>query len=92
VIVGFENKGLKRFFEVGNPKGIRADHRERVRRILTRMNAAEILQDMDAPGLRLHPLKGRRKGRYAVTVSGNWRITFTFDGRNFDKVDLIDYH
>lgn len=92
MIAGFKHKGLKRFFETGSHKGIQATHRAKVRRILARMNAAASLQDMNAPGLRLHPMKGDLKGHHAVDVSGNWRITFTFDGRNFDQVDLIEYH
>ena len=47
---------------------------------------------MDLPGLRLHPLKGRLKGRWSVTVSGNWRVTFTFAGKDATHVDYEDYH
>jgi proteic killer suppression protein len=47
---------------------------------------------MDAPGLRFHALKGDRNGQYAVSVSGNWRVVFEFDGENATGVDLVDYH
>ena len=47
---------------------------------------------MNLPGLGFHPLKGNRKGTYAVTVSGNWRITCQFEGENAVNVDLEDYH
>jgi toxin HigB-1 len=49
-------------------------------------------QDMDFPGLRLHPLTGDLKGFWSVTVSANWRIIFRFDDADVVDVDLIDYH
>ena len=50
------------------------------------------LQDMNLPGLDLHELKGRRRGTWAVRVSGNWRITFRFEGEDAVDVDYEDYH
>ncbi len=47
---------------------------------------------MKLPGYKFHQLKGERKDSYAVTVTGNWRITFKFDGENAVDVDLEDYH
>jgi proteic killer suppression protein len=47
---------------------------------------------MDVPGWRWHPLKGTRAGTYAVSVSGNWRLTYRFDGGDAVEVDLEDYH
>ncbi len=47
---------------------------------------------MALPGLRLHALKGRRKGTWTVTVSGNWRVTFRFDGKDVRDIDYEDYH
>jgi proteic killer suppression protein len=47
---------------------------------------------MDLPGLGLHGLKGKLKGHYAVSVSGNWRVTFRFDGQDAMDVDYVDYH
>jgi proteic killer suppression protein len=47
---------------------------------------------MSLPGYRLHPLKGERKGQWAVSVSGNWRLVFTFEDRHATNVDLVDYH
>lgn len=49
-------------------------------------------EDMNLTGMRLHALKGSRKGEWAVWVSRNWRIVFEFDGRNVTNVDLVDYH
>ena len=92
MILGFRHRGLERYFEAGDPRGIHASHRSKVRRILARLEAATSLRDLDAPGLRLHPLKGQLMGRWAVDVDRNWRITFTFDGRDCDEVDYEDYH
>ena len=47
---------------------------------------------MDIPGFRLHPLKGPMKGRYAVSVLANWRVTFRFEGGHAVDVDYLDYH
>jgi len=47
---------------------------------------------MNLPGLELHELRGERKGMWAVKVSGNWRVTLTFAGKDADQVDYEDYH
>jgi len=60
--------------------------------ILATLNAATGPSDMALPGLKLHPLKGDLKGRWAVEVSGNWRVTFAFVGTDADEVDYEDYH
>lgn len=88
----FKHKGLGRFFETGSKSGIQAQHAERLRLILAQLNAATVPRDMALPGLDLHPLKGTRKDTWAVSVSGNWRITFRFVGKDADTVDYEDYH
>ena len=65
---------------------------ERVARIIARLEAAALPEDLNLPGLRFHGLKGKDKGRYAVDASGNWRITFGWDGKDATDVDLEDYH
>ena len=60
--------------------------------MLDRLEAATKPEDMNLPGYRWHPLKDDRKGAYAVAVSGNWRITFKFDGEDAIDVDLEDYY
>ncbi|HWF58901.1 MAG TPA: type II toxin-antitoxin system RelE/ParE family toxin [Nitrospira sp.] len=92
VIRGFIHKGLGRFFETGSKSGIQAQHAERLRLILAQLNSATTPRDMALPGLDLHPLRGDRKGTWAVSVSGNWRITFRFVGHDADFVDYEDYH
>ena len=92
MIRGFRHKGLARFFATGSKSGIQPQHAERLRMILGRLNASTAPADMGLPGLGLHPLKGDRKGSWAVKVSGNWRVTFTFAGKDADHVDYEDYH
>jgi proteic killer suppression protein len=92
VITSFRHRGLERFFLSGSKAGIRPEHAERLRLVLGRLAAAVSAQDMDLPGLRLHPLKGRLKGRWSVTISGNWRVTFSFSGKDAVQVDYEDYH
>lgn len=92
MIRSFKHKGLARFFETGSKAGIQSAHAERLRLVLGLLNAAARAEDLALPGLRLHPLKGARKGTWAVWISGNWRITFRFDGADADVVDYEDYH
>ena len=92
MIRSFRHKGLKRFFLTGSTAGIQSAHASRLRLILARLDAATSVRDMDLPGLMLHPLKGDRKSYWSVRVSGNWRITFTFAGKNADIVNYEDYH
>ncbi|HEX5647011.1 MAG TPA: type II toxin-antitoxin system RelE/ParE family toxin [Nitrospira sp.] len=92
MIRGFRHKGLARFFETGSTAGIQAQHAPRLRLILGRLGAATAPQDLALPGLALHPLKGDQRGRWAVSVSGNWRVTFEFAGKDADAVNYEDYH
>lgn len=92
MIVSFKHQGLEQFFQSGTIRGIQANHAKRIRLILARLNAATSPQDMNLPGLVLHELAGQRKGTWTVRVSGNWRITFTFDDVDAYDVDLEDYH
>ena len=92
MIRGFKHKGLERFFVSGTKSGIRPEQAERLRLILAQLHAAVASGDMALSGLRLHELKGDRKGTWSVTISGNWRITFSFDGNDAVDVDYEDYH
>ena len=93
MIKSFRHKGLKVFFEKGSTAGIQAAHAPRLARILNRLNETTDAQGMNLPGWRLHQLKGRSlKGHYAVSVSGNWRMTFKFEGKDAVLVDYQDYH
>ena len=91
-ILSFRHQGLERFFLRGTTAGIQAKHARRLRLILGRLNVVKEPRDMGLPGLHLHPLKGKRRGTWAVSVSGNWRITFAFAGPDVVDVDCEDYH
>jgi proteic killer suppression protein len=92
VIESFRHRGLKRLYEKGDRSGLPAARIEKIENILSLLDAASAPQDLDIPGFRLHPLKGELKGFWSVMVSGNWRITFRFEDRNAQDVDLTDYH
>lgn len=86
------HKGLELFFTKSSLKGIPAQYATKIDRILDRLDSAKEPEDMDLPGYKLHALKGDRKGAYAVSVTGNWRITFEFTGQDALNVNLEDYH
>jgi proteic killer suppression protein len=88
----FRHKGLERFFTTGGKAGIQARHADRLRLILGRLSVATAPGDMRLPGLDLHELRGPRIGTWAVTVNGNWRLTFAFEGRDVVGVDYEDCH
>lgn len=92
MIKSFDHKGLQAFFETGSKAGIQPHHAPKLARQLARLNAAKVPEDMNLPGWRLHPLVGSLTGHYSVSVNGNWRLTFRFDGGDAVLVDYQDYH
>ncbi len=92
MIKSFRHKDLRRFFETGSKSGVQAKHAGRLRLQLAALDTAQSVDDMDIPGYRLHPLKGRLKGRWSISVSGNWRLTFEFRDGNVHVIDYEDYH
>lgn len=92
MIKTWKHKGLQRFFKTRSKVGIQPAHERRLKIILQRLSAAVKLEDMHTPGMQFHPLSGTFKGFYAVSVSGNWRIIFTFNGQHAEEIDYIDYH
>lgn len=92
MIKSFRHKGLKRFYSTGNISGIQPDHAKKLRMQLTALDTATSVDDMDIPGFRLHPLKGKDKGRWSIRVNGNWRMTFEFQDGNAYILDYEDYH
>ena len=92
MIKSFKHKGLKKLYDTGSHQGIKPEHVKRLRLIIARLDASVSPPDMNLPGLNLHPLKGKFKGFWAVSVSGNWRIIFRFKGNHAFDVDYIDYH
>jgi proteic killer suppression protein len=92
MIQSIRHKGLKRLYEDDDARGVMAEHAEKLRDILARIDAARTIADLDIPGFRLHPLKGEIKGLWAVTVRANWRVIFQFAEPNVFDVDYVDYH
>jgi proteic killer suppression protein len=92
MIQSFRHKGLEDFFYDGVKKGIQPKHAAKLGLILDRLDAASEIGDMNYPGADLHLLEPKKAGRWAVKVSGNWRITFRFEDGNAYEVDYEDYH
>jgi proteic killer suppression protein len=92
MIQNFKHKGLRKLFEKGTISGVNANHLKRLRLILALLETAEMIEDMDLPGLYLHELKGNRKGTFALKVSGNWRVTFRLENGDAFDVNYEDYH
>ena len=92
MIKTFKHKGLKKFFETGSKAGIQAKHDRKLRMQLAAIDTATIIDDVDLPGFKLHPLKGNRDGIWSITVNGNWRITFEFIDGNAYILNYEDYH
>ena len=92
MIKSFKHKGLEVFFNTDSKKGIQPGHASKLERILDRLAASKKPKDMNLPGYKLHQLSGNMAGTWSVSVSGNWRVTFKFEGENAIVVDYIDYH
>ena len=88
----FQHKGVEHFFLKGSKAGIQAAHAGKLSRLLARLDVAVRPEDMNLPGFDFHALKGRDAGRFAVSVNGNWRLTFEFDQGDAVLVDYLDYH
>lgn len=92
MIIRFRHKGLERLFLREDASGVSAQHARKLQQVLAFLNVSQEPADMNLPGFRLHPLKGERKGQWAVSITGNLRIVFEFEGENAANVDLVDYH
>jgi len=92
MIKTFKHKGLERFFLTGVTSGIQAKHSKKLQLALGALQAATGPKDMDLPGLILHSLSGRRFDVWSVRISGNWRLTFRFNGVHAEIVNYEDYH
>ena len=92
MIESFRHKGLKKFYEEDDSRKLPPAMVERIRDILTALDAALAVEELNRPSFRLHPLKGALKGNWAVTVRANWRTVFRFSNGAVSDVDFIDYH
>ena len=92
MIKSYRHKGIQQFFETGSKAGIAAEHEAKLARQLMLLNAVKAPLEMDVAGWKLHQLKGELTEHWAVKVSDNWRLTFTFEGNDAILVDYQDYH
>jgi toxin HigB-1 len=92
MIRSFRHRGLHALYDGKTTKHVSPGHLTKLRDILAVLDTARAPGDMNLPGFRLHPLKGALKGHWAVSVSGNWRVTFRFEDGEPVDVDYVDYH
>lgn len=92
MIKSFRYRGLEALYRGERAAKVSAKHVAKLQRILSALDRSTEPRGMDLPGFRLHPLKGALSGHYAVSVSGNWRVTFRFDGGHAVDVNYLDYH
>jgi len=92
MIKSFKHKGLKNYFQTGSTSGIQQKHQRKLRMQLAAIDTAQVIDDINLPGFKLHPLKGNRDGVWSITVNGNWRITFEFIDGNAYILNYEDYH
>lgn len=88
----FRHKGLEALFRTGSTRGVDPHLAKKLRHALARLNDGPLPGAMDLPGFRLHQLKGDRKGQWAVSISGNYRLVFEIEDGQATDVDLVDYH
>ncbi len=88
----FRHRGLKRLFQRGDLSGVSAEHLIRIEDVLAHLDVATKARDLHLPGYRLHALKGKLKGSWSVTISGNWRVVFRMEDGDVFDLDLVDYH
>jgi proteic killer suppression protein len=92
VILSFKHRGLKALYDGRTAAHVAPQHIDKLRDILAVLDRSHTAQDVNVPGFRLHALKGVLKGHHAVSVSGNWRVTFRFVDGHVVDVDYVDYH
>ena len=92
MIRSFRHRGLKELYEQGRSSKVAQQHVSRLLRILTVLDRSGVPEGVDISGFRLHPLRGRLHGHWAVSVSANWRVTFRFEDGHAVDVDYLDYH
>ncbi len=92
MIKSFAHKGLEIYHHTSSRKGIQANHAQKLADVLDRLEASDDVRDVKYPGSDLHQLKCKMKGKWAVKISGNWRVVFDFTEGDAYNVDYTDYH
>ena len=92
MIASFRHRGLKALYEGRTTRRVAPEHVQKLLDVLAVLDRSRTPGDVDLPGFRLHLLRGGLKGHYAVSISGNWRVTFRFEDGDAVDVDYLDYH
>ena len=92
MIGSIRHKALRDYWARGQARGLNAEWTGKLRRIMSALETADRPEQMNYPGSYFHPLKGDRKGRYAVRLTANVRVTFGWDDEGASNVDIEDYH
>ena len=92
MIISFQHKGLRKFYETGSKQGIIARHETKLQMILAALEIAETAEELNLPAFSLHPLKGDLHDYWSIKVNGNWRVIFRFTGDDVELLDYLDYH
>lgn len=92
MIRSWKHKGLRQFYETGSTAGIVPEHAARLETRLNALNLAEVIEDLNFPGYKLHRLKGARKNIWSLSVTGNGRLTFEFTDSDVYILNYEDYH
>jgi len=92
MIRSLRHKGIEKFFRTGSMAGIQPSHAAKLLNQLGALNVAKNPEHMKFPGWQFHTLSGELPGHWAVSVNGNWRLTFTFEGEDAILVDYQEYH
>ena len=92
MIISFQHKGLRKFYETGSKQGIIAKHETKLQMILAALDIAESAEELNLPAFSLHSLKGNLQDYWSIKVNGNWRIIFRFTGNDVELLDYLDYH
>jgi toxin HigB-1 len=88
----FSDAKLRKFWTKGSAKGIDPKSIDRLEELLSMLDAATCPEDMGQPGYSFHPLKGDRKGEYAVEIRANFRLVFEWEEGEAVRVRSEDYH
>jgi proteic killer suppression protein len=92
MIKSFKSKALELYAKKGITKKLNQNHIKNIRLILNALDTSTCESDFNLPGKNLHAFKERKPKVWSLDVSGNWRITFEFDGKDVQNVDYLDTH
>jgi len=92
MIRSFRHQGIEKFFVTGSKAGIQPSHATKLNDQLSALNVATKPEHMKFPGWQFHALTGELAAHWAVSVNGNWRLTFAFENEDAVLIDYQDYH